>query len=354
MDKLNILICAPLPPPKGGIATWVDEILNATNGDDSLDISIFNTANKRMAGVYSHTRRVLDGISLIWSQLTNFSMTIKCSQFTVVHISSSGGFAHFRDILFCIISKFYRKKVVLQLHYGVNDFDYKWVPFSKFFLAICHKVFDRVLTLDPGYVTKLSSSKLALSFNGMNANSHDYIREKEKVILFVGWIIEQKGIFELVQCWNRLPNKNDWMLKIIGPSLQLENRKLIEMIDIANTEYLGELPREQVLKYSSKCSVFALPSHTEGFPYAVLEAMQSGAALLVSKVGGMSQLFEFEKKPGWLVEPKNKEQLTEILNVIVNNDTKVKSYSENSYLLFRNKYTNTHMINNLIENWRLL
>jgi glycosyltransferase involved in cell wall biosynthesis len=352
MNKLNVLICAPLPPPKGGIATWVYEVVEASKYDNKINIDIFNTANKRKAGVYSNLRRIVDGLSLFIFQAIGFNKKIKNKNIDIVHLASSGGFAHFRDVFFSLLAKLYGKKVILQLHYGVNDVDYQWAPFSRFFLFICKKIVDKILTLDPSYEKSNSSSKVFLSFNGMSEKIILKPVVKENIIVFVGWIIEQKGIFELVAAWNSLKEKNNWKLIIIGPSQKNEREMLLDLIDSSNTEYLGELSRELVLSYTNKCSVFALPSHTEGFPYAVLEAMQSRLAILVSNVGGMPQLFQFEKKPGWLIDPKDMLSLSHALHEIIHKESPVKVYSENSYELFTKNYTNLHMINNLIQHWQ--
>lgn len=350
MNKLSVLICAPLPPPKGGIATWVEEVIQANELAPVVNINIFNTAGNRGAGVYSNSVRIKDGLRLLWSQILSFKKCLITEKsISIVHISSSGGFAHFRDFLFCLISKYYKKKIIIQLHYGVNDTHYIWAPFSKLLLKLNTLLADKILTLDPTYYEK-SNSKVSLSFNGMTERVNNF-KEKEKSILYVGWIIEQKGIFELIEAWNSLNDKKGWKLKVVGPSQEYEKNKLLNNLNLNDTEYLGELTRDEVLEHTRKSSVFTLPSHTEGFPYAVLEAMQSNTAILVTKVGGMPQLFNFEESPGWILEPSDTASIKNILNNIINDSEQVEKFSSNAYKIFKDNYTNKHMLTDLIEHW---
>ncbi|MBL1385759.1 MAG: glycosyltransferase family 4 protein [Colwellia sp.] len=351
MSKLKVLICAPLPPPKGGIATWVDELVNANEQSNFADIYMFNTANKRKAGVYSNIKKIKDGLGLIAKQVIGFANVLKSNDVDLVHLSSSGGFAHFRDILFTLLSKCYGKKIVLQLHYGVNDNAYLWPPCAKLFLFILQRITDRVLVLDDSYVKSSPHKKLALSFNGITPNTTINISKKKKEIVFVGWIIKQKGVFDLIHSWNEILDKNDWQLTIIGPALKEEDKKLKQIINLGTTTYLGELSREEVIKRINNAKVFVLPSHTEGFPFAVLEAMERELALIVSNVGGMSQLFNEGNEPGWLIEPNDTKALKRVLETVTLNDSEVIKRAKTSRSILLNKFTSKNMLNNLIVSW---
>jgi glycosyltransferase involved in cell wall biosynthesis len=348
MIKLKILICAPLPPPKGGIATWADELLLANNKSNLANINIFNTANKRDAGVYSIIRKLKDGTYLILSQTLRFIKSLRELDIDLVHLSSSGGFAHFRDLIFCMISKFYGKRVVLQLHYGVNDIEYKWMPFSKLLLKLLKVLCDKILVLDSSFTYK---DKVELSFNGIQPSNNINISHKKNEIVFVGWIIKQKGIFDLITAWNQVEDKGDWRLKIIGPAQDEEKKKLIENVNPSNTVYCGELARDQVIENIDNARVFVLPSHTEGFPFAVLEAMERHLAIIVSNVGGMNQLFDKTKKPGWLIKAKDTDNLFEILTEITSSGDELDLYAAEARKLFIEEFTSQKMLESLVSSW---
>jgi len=348
----KILICAPLPPPKGGIATWVEEIMEANSLRNGVEISVFNTANKRKAGMYSNFRKLKDGAGLLLMQCSNFMSRLNASNIDIVHLSSSGGFAHVRDILFTILAKLKSKKVILQLHYGVNDKEYKWAPFSKLLLYVLNNLVDLTLTLDLDYVNAKNSKKVLLSTNGIKPTKQYVSNQKNKEIVFVGWIIEQKGIFELMDAWNGLSIKNGWQLIIIGPAQETEKKRLESKIDLKNTHYLGELSRDEVIQVINKAQVFALPSHTEGFPFAVLEAMERELALLISDAGGMKQLFMNKKKPGWQTAVGDVSSLGKRLQEIVEDQDLVLEKACYAHELFLQEFTAEKMLEGLTIHWK--
>lgn len=69
--------------------------------------------------------------------------------------------------------------------------------------------------------------------------------------------------------------------------------------------------------YLSVAKVFVLPSlEREGTPTSILEAMNAGAAVVASDVGGVSELIE-DQVTGLLVEPGNSEMLAEKIGLLL-------------------------------------
>lgn len=102
--------------------------------------------------------------------------------------------------------------------------------------------------------------------------------EGNRVLLFLSRIHPKKGIMPLVEAWSRLgKEKEGWRLAIIGPE-EVGHRAEVEAA-IASKNIEKEVvvfgPQYGVEKRAWLCraNAFVLPSFSEGFPIAVLEAM---------------------------------------------------------------------------------
>lgn len=103
------------------------------------------------------------------------------------------------------------------------------------------------------------------------------LSERDKVILGVGRLMPEKGFARLVDAFAMVAKDHlDWSLRILGegPQRDLLQRKIDEL-GLSSRVALPGWIRPIAPEYS-KASLFVLPSHYEGFPSALLEAMASG------------------------------------------------------------------------------
>ncbi|WP_432357383.1 glycosyltransferase [Sporosarcina sp. UB5] len=133
----------------------------------------------------------------------------------------------------------------------------------------------------------------------------------EKLLVFVGNMIEAKGVLDLVDAFTIVHKDHpDAALHLIGSSKDerfmetLANRLLSKDVRITHQE---PLPQKEVAQWIAAADVFVLPSHHEGFGLVALEAMAVGTTVVGSDVGGLS--FLLDNDAGILVEPKNPESL---------------------------------------------
>ena len=77
---------------------------------------------------------------------------------------------------------------------------------------------------------------------------------------------------------------------------------------------LGAQPLAQIPTWLAACDVLVLPSHVEGTPNAVLEALACGRRVVASAVGGVPDLIT-DRALGALVPPRDPEALAAALTV---------------------------------------
>lgn len=130
-----------------------------------------------------------------------------------------------------------------------------------------------------------------------------------ETFLFLGRLHHKKGILPLVLAWSKsMSGRKDRRLIIAGPD-QGELKKIRPYIS-GNIEFKGAVYGEKKENLLSQSHYFVLPSHSEGFPVSVLEAMSYGLIPLISKGCNFDEVFEQDL--GYQVEP-NEESIADVL-----------------------------------------
>jgi len=201
---------------------------------------------------------------------------------------------------------------------------------------ICVSEYDRQIALEYGFPAK----KLATIHNGIDLNNLYFLdRDEEKKILFskihnskflihnsiviasIANLYPTKGIEYLIEAANIANHKSqitNCIFAVIGEGperLKLEN--LIKKYNLTDKFFLlGHL--KNASQYLKAFDIFVLPSVKEGFPYAILEAMSAGLPIISAKVGGIPEMI-VDGQNGFLIEPKNPQQLAEKIAYLLKN-----------------------------------
>lgn len=132
--------------------------------------------------------------------------------------------------------------------------------------------------------------------------------------LYVGRLDEQKGLPDLLSAAESLiARRPDWYLALAGDGPLRD--WLVEAIQSRarlrdRVRWLGR--RDDVPGLLETADVLVLPSHWEGMPNVVLEAMAARCAVVGTAVEGTEDLI-VPGETGWLVPPRDPEALTRAL-----------------------------------------
>lgn len=127
------------------------------------------------------------------------------------------------------------------------------------------------------------------------------IEEGDFVVGYIGRLVRDKGIVELVEGFKRLrelhPEKAVKLLIVGSP----EKRDALpqETLDFLSSDksiiYTGFVPYNEIARYYSLMDTFILPSYREGFPTVVLEASSMGLPVVTTrKTGCIDSIVENE------------------------------------------------------------
>lgn len=136
--------------------------------------------------------------------------------------------------------------------------------------------------------------------------------------LFIGNVIEQKGVEELVQAFQMVKTKGDRPVKltIIGARRDQEFYKRLKPFIDEDVTFIDPLPQTELVQWLQRSDVFVLPSHLEGFGLVALEALATGTPVIASEVGGLVSLLGYGA--GHLVPPRNATALAQEMKRALN------------------------------------
>lgn len=159
----------------------------------------------------------------------------------------------------------------------------------------------------------------------------DWIRQP--VVLFVGAVRTTKGAFDLLEAWNQVvANCVSAELWVVG-SDQSNDRFAQEVRSRGHDKsikILGTQSPSRVADLMRQAQVLCLPSHGEGTPNCVMEAMASGLPVVATEVGGIPDIIETDRT-GILVPRGDVSSLAEALMSLLRDPSRRARMGEAAY-----------------------
>ena len=132
-----------------------------------------------------------------------------------------------------------------------------------------------------------------------------------------------KGVFELVDACRKIPSVKVKLIGAVSDDMRRQLNAGREKTAADNElQIVGQVPFEDVLKEMMSCSVFALPTYTEGFPNVILEGMACGCPIVTTPVGAIPEMLDINNvggECGVVVPVKNVEKLKEAIERLLDN-----------------------------------
>ena len=142
--------------------------------------------------------------------------------------------------------------------------------------------------------------------------------EESLRLLFVGRYEERKGCHELVHAVAGARGQGvDVELTFVGgekyPGREAALRNEVEMLGLGDkVAFRGPLTGHALLEQYDSSDALCLPSHAEGLPMVVIEAMRRGLPVLATRVGGVPDVVS-HGETGLLVEPRDPKALEDAI-----------------------------------------
>ncbi len=173
-------------------------------------------------------------------------------------------------------------------------------------------------------------------------------------VLYLGHIIPSKGVRELMEAWRDL-SPQGWRLRLAGRGSPDYQRELASVVGSkADVRFLGDLPQEQAWAEMLAADVFVLPTHTEGFPNVILEAMVAGKAIVSTRVGAVAEMLDAdEDEPcGLVIDSQDAEALRDALHGLMSNPRLRQELGQRARAKVTRSYTPEAVFPRLLGLWR--
>ncbi|WBX70727.1 glycosyltransferase family 4 protein [Tenacibaculum retecalamus] len=178
------------------------------------------------------------------------------------------------------------------------------------------------------------------------------IKKDDFVFIFVGRIVGDKGINELVEAFNKLSKEKESVkLLLVEPfEDELDPLKSSTRGAINNNKQIISVGfMNDVRPFFAIANALVFPSYREGFPNVVMQAGAMGLPSIVSNINGCNEIIE-ENKNGFIIPVKNKEAVYDAMKKIVLN-TNMK---ENARTMISERYEQKVVWEALLTEYKLL
>ena len=181
----------------------------------------------------------------------------------------------------------------------------------------------------------------------------ELLKEGTFTYVFVGRLVRDKGINELVEAFTQLQNKySNIRLVLVGRyEANLDPLKQ-ETLDIIKTlpaiEAVGPQYGDDLLAYYATSDCFVFPSYREGFPNTVLEAGAMGLPSIVTDINGSREIIEHGKN-GIIIPSKDANALYHAMEQMYLEKQKTLAMARNARPMIADRFEQSFVQNCLYE-----
>lgn len=344
-----MLIVGPSTPYYGGMVSCVDGLYNS-DLQNKFNLRLFNVNKIKKMDINGSKRRnnAIKSILFIKLLLIYIFELVKFKP-ALVHIHTSSFMGFYEKGVLVLISKIFKCKTILHIHGGAfKDFYIKarFKGLIKFILNSSSSVVVLSNMWFSWFGEIVDENKLTIVPNGVNVNNEKKMRVNKTndtlKFLFLGRLVRDKGLYEVVEAVKLLEEESYKDYKIIFAGEGIEKNKLEQEILTNNQDHvievLGKVTGEDKNIVLSNSNVFLLPSYNEGMPISLLEAMGEGHYVIASNVGAVPEVIR-NNNMGKIISPRSVASLVSAMKEVLENRDLYKKLGEGNKVFIENNYS---------------
>lgn len=258
-----------------------------------------------------------------------FYLTFKKINYILIFTGEGNGF--FEKSIMTLISKYiFNIKVILAPRSGLIKDNLESSVFFKYLTKLVFNSTYKIICQSQIWKEFFSNyvndkEKLFIIENSIDFTNYSTIKLSQNTnnvsILFLAWVDYNKGIFELVDaCYLLKKNNISFKLQIAGDGRDFEKiRDKIKILNLSDCVFmLGWVSQTVKLKLLESSDIFILPTHFEGYPNSLMEAMLAGKACIATKIGSIPDIIK-HKENGLLINMNKPQEIYDSIKLLINN-----------------------------------
>ncbi len=254
---------------------------------------------------------------------------------SLVHVHLAGEMSLMRKLPIIALAKAMRRPVIVHVH--AQSPESLFIDTPRWAVNYAFRNADLVIALSQNWAEMIRrrspASNVVIVPNPVLAHRCNTPSGNGcQRVLFVGKLEARKGYADLIQAAKivhaAFPNVQFWF----AGHGELENAgRLAKELGLENSiRLLGWVEEEALTQMWGQATIFCLPSHNEGVPMAVLEAMSHGVPVVCTPVGGLPELIE-DGRNGLFARPADPTSIAEAILRLLRDEALQKSIGEAGY-----------------------
>lgn len=330
---------------KGGIATVINNINKSEVINKEYDIVNIETISEK--GKVTFIKSIIDSFFIKKDSIIHF------------HVASKGSFFR-KYIIFKVSPK--KCKRIFHLHGGgfLNFYDNSnnkvkkmiksMILKSDIIINVSDNMQNSLIDKFPQIKEKCVRIYNSIDYKGTNIS----FDEKENIILFMGKLIEHKGIYDLLDVILSVKEdirKRGWIFKIAGNGEFEKVKKFIDDNSLNDiVDVLGWIGGEEKIKLLEKSKIFIMPSHVESFGISAIEAMEKGNLVIASDKGALPEIIK-NNEQGYII--KEKGDYAKVLLKVIDDESNLKIICKNN-IVHSKLYSEEVIFDELLKTYKKL
>jgi len=330
------MMVGPDRSSRGGISSLINEYISS-GVFEQFSVSYYSTYKD---GTISRK------ISFYLKNILIIAINIR--SYKIVHIHTAHGWSFRRLFIVLWLAICFGKKTIFHIHSGL--FVPKYLATSAFEKKLIRwsiKKSDIIITLSSEWEAKLKgicpAARIEVLENAIDLDRFNDVAAGLALsppyrILFIGWMGEEKGVYDIIESASYLPQSR-YKFILAGEGELAEVKEKIEEKGFQDRfEITGWIQGNQKIKLLQKADLFLLPSYYEGLPMSILEAMAVGLPVVATDIGGIPSAVEHGGN-GYLVTPGNPLMLAEAIERVFSDAGKWNLLSQRSRQIVEEKFS---------------